>query len=105
MQDLGQLGMGDPELPAPDRRHTSDGRVLEHIAQRISANHTAGADDARMRFTAVTTERAPPSSRRRAGAPQTATRRPLYERVARSGGAAIIRLRFRAIDREVMRHA
>ena len=77
----------DPELPAPDSSHTCDGGVLERVAKSVSADHSGRTHDykaclARCRnvhgrprraVSTVMTVRAPPASRRRAGAPQTAT--------------------------------
>ena len=55
MQNLCQLGVRDAELPAPDRRHTSDGGVIERVAKGVSADHSGRAHDYKALWPAVGT--------------------------------------------------
>jgi hypothetical protein len=85
-----RFGVRDAELLASDSGHSCDGRVIECLAKGVSADHSsrthdyerAGSavgtlmDEPVALLVAVMTMRAPPVSRRRAGAPQTATSRP-----------------------------
>src|SRR5579859_2248308 len=97
MQDLVQLGVRNAIRSAADRRHTSNGRLVERVAKGIATHHPCRADDykpflvdrsnvhlrlpgtasacvdpipfAKSMFMIVL---APPASRHRAAAPQTA---------------------------------
>jgi len=48
MQNLFQLGVCDADRPPPDRRHSFDIRVVERIAQGVSADHSGRAHDDKM---------------------------------------------------------
>jgi hypothetical protein len=45
MQNFSQLGMREAKLPAADRRHMTDGRVLQRVAKSVSADHSRRAHD------------------------------------------------------------
>jgi hypothetical protein len=45
MQNLCELGMGDADLAAADRRHAPDSGVLERIAKGIFSDHSCGTND------------------------------------------------------------
>ena len=84
----------DTELLAPDSGHASDRGIVKRVMKGVATDHSGRAHDYNScgshgrnvqrrealiedtRFVAVMTMRAPPASRRRAGAPQTATSRP-----------------------------
>ena len=97
------------DLSAPDNRHTSNGGVLERIAKGVSTDHSSCGNDYKPLLSsrrnvhpqprgaakdvikaawlvAIMTVRAPPASRRRDSAPQTATSR-LSSRTCRGSGA------------------
>jgi hypothetical protein len=45
MQNLLQLGVRVAELPAPERRHTFNGGVLECVAKSVATDHSRRAHD------------------------------------------------------------
>src|SRR5258708_32333053 len=45
MQDLAQLGVRNAIRSAADRRHTSNGRLVERVAKGIATHHSCRADD------------------------------------------------------------
>ncbi len=50
MNDFFQLGVRDTERLAPDRRDTSDGGILQGVAQCVPADHPARTNDGQVRF-------------------------------------------------------
>jgi hypothetical protein len=89
MQNLVELGVRYPNLPAANRRHTSNGWVVQRIAKGVSTDHSSRAHDyktclSRRRGTLMTAC-APPASRRGAGALRIARCRPLWRRCRGSG--------------------
>src|ERR1700756_2764105 len=45
MENLLQLGMRDPDLPAPYGSHMSNGGVIENVVERVSTDHSRRAYD------------------------------------------------------------
>src|ERR1700757_4921518 len=103
MHNFMQLGVRNAEFPTPNRRRASDGGVFERIAEGVTAHHSCSAHDykplsanrsnvhLRLHGNAtafvdsvwwfeVMIMCAPPASRHRAGAPQTAMRHPFSQR-------------------------